>query len=200
MPKSALPRPQPRLVSSPSRARARRLASVISVEGCPTRGLTCARQCGGEKNSISEESGGEIGEICLIYCLNRVRAHHPASAGRRNLPEMPEFTKFTVNFATRLTLRTSRPQNGHFTPLYTTFLHFTLDSYSRYPLLSHVQYWDNAYGCADDLLRASLVAMLPRQGARPPRPLQHPRGLPRWDDYVSEGGAKRRTATVNFSS
>jgi hypothetical protein len=24
--------------------------------------------------------------------------------------------------------------------------------------------------------------------------LQHPRGLPRWDDYVSEGVAKRRTA------
>jgi hypothetical protein len=37
-----------------------------------------------------------------------------------------------------------------------------------------------------------------RWGARPPRPLQHPRGLPRWDNYVSEGVAKRRTATVNF--
>jgi hypothetical protein len=132
------------------------------------------------------KSGGEICEICPICRLHRVRAPSSRVSG-------PE--KFTVNFAARLTSHTLRPQNGRFAPLYTTFPHFTPGSLSRYPLLSHVQYWDNAHGCADGLLRASLIALSPRRGARPPHPLQNPRGLPRWDNHISEGVAKRRTAT-----
>ena len=98
---------------------------------------TRAQQCEAKINIVPK-----VGREDMGCAASRARAglFSPQRAGKI-YRDRPKSGKFTVNFPAHPTLRTLRPPNGHFTPLYTMFLHFPRHCLVGNPsFFTHVEY------------------------------------------------------------